>query len=121
EQVAAYSSRPVPTIDSEAQRTLQQFPCDWIVLTSSSIATAAAQLLGDQLKSWKIASISPVTSATLIAAGFPPTVEADEATTSSLLAAIEAHHRSSSAPTSQANSNDREKPAVVRLPESGTG
>jgi len=121
EQVAAYSSRPVPTIDSEAQRTLQQFPCDWIVLTSSSIATAAVQLFGDQLTDWKIASISPVTSATLIAAGFPPTVEADEATTTSLLAAIEDHHQSSSGSANRANSNDREKPTAARPPESGTG
>jgi len=121
DQVAAYSSRPVPNIDLEARRTLQQFPCDWIVLTSSSIATAAVQLFGDQLTNWKIASISPVTSATLIAAGFPPTVEADEATTTSLLAAIEDHHQSSSGSANRANSNDREKPTAARPPESGTG
>lgn len=95
DQVAAYSSQPVLTLDSEAQRTLRRFPCDWIVLTSSSMATAAVRLFGDQLHRWKIASISPVTSATLITAGFPPTVEADEATTTSLLTAIEAHHESS--------------------------
>lgn len=120
EQVAAYSSRELTAISAEAEQTLRQFPCDWIVLTSSSMATAAVRLFGDRLHQWKIASISPVTSATLTGAGFPPTVEASEATTDALLAAISAHHASETA-TGRADRTGREKPAAARPPESGTG
>lgn len=120
EQVAAYSSRPVATIGTEAERTLRQFPCDWIVLTSSSIATAAIRLFGERLREWKIASISPVTTAVLTGAGFPPTVEALTATTDAMLAAIAAHHEPPAAP-GRADRTDQEKPAAARPPESGTG
>ena len=66
---------------------------DWMLVTSSSIATTAVRLFGEQLRALKIASISPVTTATLEAAGFPPTVEAAEATTPAILEVIEAHER----------------------------
>ncbi len=121
EQVAAYSSRPIATIDTGTDLTLRQFPCDWIVLTSSSIASTAVRLFGDQLRTWKIASISPVTSATLRRAGFPPTVEAAEATTAALLEAIAAHQRRLVADEGEANRSDRGKAAAARPPESGTG
>lgn len=93
EQVAAYSSRPLAELSPATEGCLQQFPCDWMLVTSSSIATTAVRLFGEQLRALKIASISPVTTATLEAAGFPPTVEAAEATTPAILEVIEAHER----------------------------
>jgi uroporphyrinogen III methyltransferase/synthase len=63
---------------------------DWITVTSSSIATAAARLFGERLRTWRIASISPVTTAALERCGLRPTVEAAEATSSGLVAAMTA-------------------------------
>jgi len=89
-EVAAYTSRPVTALDDATRDTLDSTAIDWITVTSSSIAEAAARLFGPHLAHWRIASISPVTSAALIACGFPPTVEASEATSASLAAAMAA-------------------------------
>ena len=89
-EVAAYTSRPVTMLDDATRGTLESTAIDWITVTSSSIAEAAARLFGPHLAHWRIASISPVTSAALIACGFPPTVEASEATSASLAAAMAA-------------------------------
>jgi uroporphyrinogen III methyltransferase/synthase len=89
DQVAAYSSQPLTTLGPDTDRFLEQFPISWILITSSSIAETAVQLFGERLQAWKIASLSPVTSATLIRLGHPPTVEAATASTEAMLAAIE--------------------------------
>ena len=96
-QVAAYASQPLTRLEPAAAGMLGQFPVDWILLTSSSIAETAVRLFGSQLSHWQIASISPVTSATLTRLGHPPTVEAAEASAEALLDAIEHwHHRQTS-------------------------
>jgi uroporphyrinogen-III synthase len=63
-----------------------------VTFTSSSTATNFLQLLGDQareaLRGVCVASIGPVTSATLEKAGFKPTVEAREYTMRGLVEAI---------------------------------
>ncbi len=65
---------------------------DIVTFTSSSTATNFLVLLGDQacdsLRGVCVASIGPVTSATLEKAGFKPTVEAREYTTEGLVEAI---------------------------------
>jgi uroporphyrinogen-III synthase len=65
---------------------------DVVTFTSSSTATNFLQLLGDQardaLHGVCLASIGPVTSATLEEAGFKPTVEAREYTMHGLVEAI---------------------------------
>jgi uroporphyrinogen-III synthase len=68
---------------------IEQFPVSWILLTSSFIAETAANVFGDHLRTWKIASISPITSSKLTELGYPATVEASEATMKSLLDSIE--------------------------------
>jgi uroporphyrinogen III methyltransferase/synthase len=88
-QVAAYASQPVSSDRQTALRMIQQFPVTWILLTSSFIAENAANIFGDHLLEWKIASISPITSSKLVELGYPATVEATESTMSSLLDAIE--------------------------------
>jgi uroporphyrinogen III methyltransferase/synthase len=63
-------------------------PGAWITVTSGAIAEAAVRLFGDRLRRWRIASISPVTSAALRRFGLEPAAEATEATTASLVEAI---------------------------------
>jgi uroporphyrinogen III methyltransferase/synthase len=87
DEVAAYVSRPVETLDA-ATRSILDRGIDWVTVTSASIAEAAAHLFGERMGAWKIASISPVTSTALVRAGLRPTVEADQATIESLVAAI---------------------------------
>lgn len=94
-EVAAYASRMADPFDPETLAALAR-GVDWVTITSSFIAESASRLLGDRLRTWKVASISPVTTATLMHAGITPTVEADRPTSEGLVAAItrwEAAHR----------------------------
>ena len=88
-QVAAYASQPVSSNQETAHRMIKQFPVSWILLTSSLIAEAAVNIFGEHLRSWKIASISPITSSKVTEFGYSVTVEANEATMKSLLDSIE--------------------------------
>jgi uroporphyrinogen-III synthase len=92
--IEAYETR-VP--EGAAERLKQIFSSeetkpDIVTFTSSSTATNFLQLLGDHareaLRDVCVASIGPVTSATLEQAGFKPTVEAKEYTMQGLVAAI---------------------------------
>ena len=86
EEVVAYVSRPLeldPTTLAAVDAGV-----DWVTVTSSSIAESAARLFGDRMRRWRIASISPVTSAALERLGLRPAVEADEATAGGIVAAI---------------------------------
>jgi uroporphyrinogen-III synthase len=87
-EVAAYSSRAADTIDPATLSAVDRAGIDWITVTSSFIAESAARLFGDRMRRWKIASLSPVTSATLESLGLAPTVEAASPTAGSLAAAI---------------------------------
>ena len=98
--MAAYASQPLTRLEPATAGMLAQFPVDWILLTSSSIAETAVRLFGSQLRHWRIASISPVTSATLTRLGHPPTVEAAEASADALLDAIEHWHHRQTSPAS---------------------
>jgi uroporphyrinogen III methyltransferase/synthase len=84
-EVVAYSSRIADAPDAAALQSLDRLGIDWVTVTSSLIAEAAARLLGERLRAWRIASISPVTSATLEQLGFAPTVEAGQASGDSLV------------------------------------
>lgn len=89
-EAVAYQSVAVSQLDPAAQSTLAGCAIDWVVVTSPDIARATVSLFGNRLRAWRIASISPLTSETLLAHGFPPTVEAAEASTAGLVAAIAA-------------------------------
>ncbi|MFM8735563.1 MAG: uroporphyrinogen-III C-methyltransferase [Pirellulales bacterium] len=95
DEVVAYESRPLERLEPAAVALVDRAAVDWITLTSPSIAEAAVNLFGGRLRHWKIATISPVTSAALGRAGCSATVEAAEATAEGLVAAIlqwEAEH-----------------------------
>jgi uroporphyrinogen III methyltransferase / synthase len=91
DQVVTYRSidieRPIPEIAD----ALAAGEIDWVTVTSSAIARSLAALFGDQLRQAKLASISPVTSATLRELGFLPLVEAVDYTMAGLVTAIVQH------------------------------
>ena len=104
-EVSAYSSLGVDSIDPSMLAELER-GIDWITLTSSFIAESACRLFGERLRLWKVASLSPVTTATLVAAGVTPTVEAAQPSTAGLVAAIagwEAAHRDFAHPAGSAD------------------
>ena len=87
-EVPAYASEPIDRLDTAAAAAVAQRPVAWITVTSSLIAEAAVGLFGDRMRQWRVASLSPVTSATLRRHGVEPTVEAMTATTERLVEAI---------------------------------
>jgi uroporphyrinogen III methyltransferase/synthase len=86
--VAAYKNRPLDELDAATLEAVDAAGIDWITVTSPSIAAAAARLFGDRMRRWRIASISPVTTAALTSFGLEPAAEAQVATVSGLVAAM---------------------------------
>jgi uroporphyrinogen III methyltransferase/synthase len=76
EQVVAYQSVDVETADPVIAKRLAEGEIDLVTVTSSAIARSLHRLFGDHLKQTRLVSISPVTTATLLELGVPPTVEA---------------------------------------------
>jgi uroporphyrinogen III methyltransferase/synthase len=93
DEVVAYTSRDVSEPDAQIAERLKSGRIDWITVTSSAIARSLAAMFGQGLCSAKLASISPITSSVLREAGFEPTVEASQYTTSGLVTAILAWQR----------------------------
>jgi uroporphyrinogen III methyltransferase/synthase len=87
DEVAAYASEPVEVVEPAVAARLPG-PGAWITVTSGAVVEAAVRLFGERLRGWRIASISPVTSAALRRFGLEPAAEAAEATTASLVQAI---------------------------------
>jgi uroporphyrinogen III methyltransferase/synthase len=113
DEVVAYETRPRETLDAHEAEAVGRLPVDWIVLTSPSIAGAAVRLFGDRMRAWKIATISPVTSAALEPHGLRPDAEADRATADGIVAAIIRHELAAAAPPPPAGS-----PGPAHLPPS---
>jgi uroporphyrinogen III methyltransferase/synthase len=88
DEVTAYQSVPLEEIDAATERLIQAASSPWLTVTSGAIAEASLRLFAPWIRSWRIASLSPVTSATLRRFGIEPTVEAKEATAESLVAAM---------------------------------
>lgn len=87
-EVAAYATVPVERLDEPSRRLLEARPVDWVTVTSGSIAESAVRLFGSRMRSWRVASISPVTSRVLQSLGYPPDCEAETPTTAALVQAI---------------------------------
>ena len=87
-EVTAYSSEPVDPLDAATVEAIDQTPVDWITVTSSLIAESVIRLFGPRIRQWRVASLSPITSATLRQHGIEPTVEAAAAVTDSLVTAM---------------------------------
>jgi uroporphyrinogen III methyltransferase/synthase len=88
EQVVAYRSVDLATPNPEIAAQLRQGHIDWITVTSSAIARSLVRLFGAELRRAKLASISPVTTATLREHGHEAATEAKEYTMQGLVAAM---------------------------------
>lgn len=89
EEVAFYESHDVIELSDDFSELWSAGEVDWITVTSSAIARSLVSLLGkDALSKCKIASISPLTSATLTEHGLAPTVQAEPYTMPDLVRAI---------------------------------
>jgi uroporphyrinogen III methyltransferase/synthase len=91
DEAVAYESLSVESLDSDTLAGLDATSVTWLTLTSPSVADAAVRLFGPRLRSWKIATISPLTSAALARYGLQPAAEAVEATATGLVDAIVRH------------------------------
>jgi uroporphyrinogen III methyltransferase/synthase len=85
EQVVAYQSIDVESPEAPIAAAMAAGQIDWVTVTSSAIARSLVHLFGDSLGRAKLASISPITSATLRELGHEPTVEARQYTTEGLV------------------------------------
>lgn len=88
EEIVVYHSTDVTRADDTVSRQLRGGEIEWITVTSSAIARSLVNLFGDDLRKSKLASISPVTSEAIRAAGYEPSVEAKEYTMEGIVAAI---------------------------------
>ena len=88
QQVVAYTHGDVAVADETIIQAMRQGQLDWVTVTSSASARNLVHLFGDMLKQCRLASLSPLTSATLRELGLEVTVEADPATVPALVQAI---------------------------------
>ena len=93
EQIVVYTSTDVPQPDAEIAAALSAGQIDWITVTSSAIARSLARMFGPELRKSRLASISPITSATLRDLGYEPSAEAAEYTMEGVVRAIEQQGR----------------------------
>jgi uroporphyrinogen III methyltransferase / synthase len=86
DEVAAYRSELVA--EPAGFAAVSEEEPTWLTVTSGRIVEAAVQRFGDRLRHWRIASLSPITSAVLRRFGLAPAAEAAEPTAAALVAAI---------------------------------
>jgi uroporphyrinogen III methyltransferase/synthase len=88
DQVVVYSSVDVEEPDADVANRLASGRINWVTITSTSVARSLARLYGDALRSARLASISPITSAALRELGHEPAVEASVHTASGVVDAV---------------------------------
>jgi len=85
DQVPVYRTVDVDEPNQDVADALKAGEVHWITVTSSPTARSFVRLYGDLLKTAKIISISPLTSATLNNLGYPPAFEASPHTVDGML------------------------------------
>lgn len=88
DQVVVYSSTDVTSASEDVRQRLAEGRVAWVTVTSSAIARSLVALFGASLRRTRLASISPVTSATLRELGYEPAVEAQSYTMAGVVEAI---------------------------------
>lgn len=88
DQVVVYTNTDVEQAAPQVAKALANGGIDWITVSSSTMARSLARLFGEHLRQAKLASISPVTSATLRELGYEPAAEARQYTMGGLVKAI---------------------------------
>lgn len=89
DQIPVYRTLEIKDPNQDVADALNAGEVAWITVTSSPTARSLAQLYGEALKSAKIVSISPLTSATLRDLGFEPTIEATPHTVDGMIEALQ--------------------------------
>jgi uroporphyrinogen III methyltransferase/synthase len=89
DQIVVYESSDVVEVDPEIAKAISDRQIDWVTVTSSAIARSLISLFGSTLHQVRLASISPITSATLREAGYEPDVEAASFTMEGMVTAIQ--------------------------------
>jgi len=101
EDVAAYRTVPEPLDAARASELFERREVHWITFTSSSTVKNFFSVVDAELirsSSTRIASIGPVTSATLGRFGFRPDIQADEHTVDGLVESIVGWEKSAGEP-----------------------
>ena len=88
EQIVVYQSRDLEHASPELLARMKAGEIDWVTVTSSAIGQSVARMFGADLKTTRLASISPLSSQSLRDAGYEPAVEASEYTMAGLTAEI---------------------------------
>ncbi|HEY2157742.1 MAG TPA: uroporphyrinogen-III synthase, partial [Isosphaeraceae bacterium] len=93
EQVAVYRNLDAKSLPPDVARRIEEGSVDWITLTSSAITARLHSLLSEPARSKvgnpiRLASLSPVTTATARGLGWNVAAEAEEFTWDGLVAAI---------------------------------
>ena len=88
EQITVYRSIDLVEGLQEIAYLLHYGKIHWVTVTSSAIGRSLVRMFGESLRRSKIASIGPVTTQALTEIGFPPTVEAAQATMPALVEAV---------------------------------
>jgi uroporphyrinogen III methyltransferase/synthase len=88
DQIVVYSSTEVEHACPEVAEAVAAAQIDWITVSSSAIAQSLVRMFGDHLTRARLASISPVTSASLRALGYEPSAEATDYTMQGLAESI---------------------------------
>ena len=91
-EVIAYNHTDVKAADPKVTEAIEAGNVDWTIVTSSASATSLQSLFGDSLRKTKIASLSPVTTKTLLGLGLHAAAEANPYTMESLIQAILKEH-----------------------------
>lgn len=76
DQIPVYQTVEIEEPNPDVADALKAGEVDWITVTSSPTARSLVKLYGELLQSARIVSISPLTSATLEALGYPAAMEA---------------------------------------------
>ena len=88
DQVVVYTSSDLTEPDPIVARDLAGGRIHWVTVTSSAIARNLVRLFGPDLRQTRLATISPLTSATLRELGYEPAVEAKLYTIEGLIEAL---------------------------------
>ncbi len=88
DQVGVYRTVDMDAPNPDVADALRAGEVEWVTVTSSPTARSLVRLYGDLLKTAKIISISPLTSATLRELGYGPAMEATPHTVDGLVEAL---------------------------------
>lgn len=84
-EAVVYQSVDVSRAEPEIVELMDRGKIDWVTATSSSIARSLVRLFGEALRKSRLVSISPITTGMLEELGFPPALEAKNASMDGLV------------------------------------